>query len=319
MRGAFHPQFEYDKQQLLGNPDDGSLGLVSWLTANGTTDFAVVDTLEKVSNETIVDLSRRETVRITELRTSKRAGAAGGFVVPSFDPQFNPSYCTGCTEGNRIFYRLPGAKATNIGVRYINPKTDVVQQYGSVYADPYLYRADKRKKLQTMKDFESERIKTIAEMRSRLRGFAAVEITNLTKGAPIWESFIASIGIAESTQLAWKALDPRLSFFDIVLLEWACSTGEMRNHQALAAHVDGNKSHFMEAYTVWGKVPTNEEKRGNTTIVAEMMPAKLGLPHLGLALVSRCGRDAWHLQLKNTIHAADPSRDQYNWSWVHGP
>jgi hypothetical protein len=184
--------------------------------------------------------------------------------------------------------------------------------------DIYMHRASKEAKKITLEAFESERSKTIAEMKARLRAYAAVETCKLTNGQPIWSSFCASIEMARTKHHYWQSVDTMLSFFDIVLLVWASGTGEMRNHQALGTHTDGNKSHYIESYTVWGKVPVND-KRSSTKIVEEMVPAKLGLPHYGLALLSRCGRDVWQLQLKNTMHSADPSRNMYNWSWVHGP
>ena len=54
--------------------------------------------------------------------------------------------------------------------------------------------------------------------------------------------------------MEWLTVDPTLSHFDCVLLEWCCSTGEMRNHQALTAHVDGNKSHSIETMSAFGRL-----------------------------------------------------------------
>ena len=320
LRGAVHPHFKFDEKQLLGNPGDGTIGLLSWPTTKGNN-FGIVDSLETLSNEDIVDISRSETIRISKLTTEKRPGAAGGFSIPSIDPQYDSKYCSDCTKENRVFIRGPRSKATNTCVRYVNPDTDQVEEYGSVYADPYMYRGDKRAKSKTLKVRESERNKTLAEMKSRLRAMVIIETTKLIPNGQVWGSFIDSIRRAEHKISDWQSINSSLSFFDIVLLEYACGTGEMRNHQALATHIDKNTSHPLESYTLWGKVPMINDNHGYCTsrLVGGMVSGKLSLPNVGVALVSRCGRDAWHLVLNDTMHAADPSRDQYNWSWVHGP
>ena len=38
------------------------------------------------------------------------------------------------------------------------------------------------------------------------------------------------------------------------LLSWACSTGEMCNHQAVKTHFDGN-SHRVETMSLFGRLP----------------------------------------------------------------
>jgi hypothetical protein len=182
-----------------------------------------------------------------------------------------------------------------------------------------MYRADKTAKLKSLKARQSEQNKTLAEMKSRLRAMVTIEATKMIPDGQVWGSFISSIRRAENTFADWQLINSGLSFFDVVLLEYACGTGEMRNHQALSTHIDSNKSHPLESYTLWGKVPMINYGDCTSRLVGGMVPGKLSLPNIGVALVSRCGRDAWHLVLNDTMHAADPSRDQYNWSWVHGP
>ena len=50
-----------------------------------------------------------------------------------------------------------------------------------------------------------------------------------------------------------------------------------------------------------------------------MVNGMLSLPQLGIALAMVPGRDVLHLQLGETIHVPDSTRDTKNWSWVHGP
>lgn len=72
--------------------------------------------------------------------------------------------------------------------------------------------------------------------------------------------------------------------------------------------------------TLFGKVPINREICLEAELVPGMKPAAgiLSLPFQGLALEMKCG-DVCHLNLKNTIHVPDLTRDEDNWSWVHGP
>ena len=110
-----------------------------------------------------------------------------------------------------------------------------------------------------------------------------------------------------------------LSDFDCVLLEYACGTGEMRNHQPLRAHVDGNKSHPVESMMIFGKVSEDETEKNCTSLVAKMKDGMLIQPYERLVWKLRCGRDVLHCCFSNTYHLADVSHGQSNWSYVHGP
>lgn len=109
-----------------------------------------------------------------------------------------------------------------------------------------------------------------------------------------------------------------LSDFECVLLEYACGTGEMRNHQALFAHTDTNRSHPVESMMVFGKVPEGD-KRESTTIVDHMTNGMLIQPYERIVWDLRCGRDVLHCRFSATYHLSDLSRGSSNWSYVHGP
>ena len=44
------------------------------------------------------------------------------------------------------------------------------------------------------------------------------------------------------------------SDFEICLLIWSCSSGEMRNHVATKAHTDGNISHPIGSLTMFARI-----------------------------------------------------------------
>ena len=102
------------------------------------------------------------------------------------------------------------------------------------------------------------------------------------------------------------------------LLSWACSTGEMRNHESVKTHFDGNKSHPVETMSLFGRVSINAKNLSKNS-VKDMEDGYLLLPLEGVTIKIQCGYDLIHCSLKSTLHLADNSRNTCNWSRVHGP
>ena len=102
-----------------------------------------------------------------------------------------------------------------------------------------------------------------------------------------------------------------LNELDCVLLEYACGTGEMRNHQALFALTHKNTSHPVESMMIFGKVPEGEE-RESTTIVNTMINGLLIQPFERLVWELQCGRDVLHSRFSVTYHLSDHSRGSFN-------
>ena len=84
------------------------------------------------------------------------------------------------------------------------------------------------------------------------------------------------------------------------LLSWACTTGEMRNHQAVKAHFDGNKSHPVETMSLFGRTPVNSKQLA-VDHVKSMECGYLLLPLEGVTIKIQCGYDLLHCSLKSTI------------------
>ena len=113
-----------------------------------------------------------------------------------------------------------------------------------------------------------------------------------------------------------------MSIWKSVLLEYALTTGEMRNHENLKAHVDGNTSHFMETMTIFGRNHNSDHfanSKSSSRFVNEVDNAKLVLLYCNTTLEIECGNDIIHSKLTNTVHVADRSRCSRNISKVHGP
>ena len=91
------------------------------------------------------------------------------------------------------------------------------------------------------------------------------------------------------------------------LVEWMVTTGEMRNHQAIACHVDTNKSHPLEIYSVFHRVG------------AIKMNGLLYLPLDNVCIEMICDKNVAVCSLSRTPHVPDQSRNTNNISKVHGP
>jgi hypothetical protein len=160
-------------------------------------------------------------------------------------------------------------------------------------------------------------------MTSRFRILCVCEILELTPPAragveSVWLNLRSAIERISDSHREWNQACDHLSNWEIVLLEWATSSGEMRNHQACYCHEDGNKSNLLETMWLGGKVRGND-KTTSTTKVKGMTNGKLVLPIQGLVFDIQCGRDLLHLALTNTMHVPDDTRNCYNYSRVHGP
>ena len=102
------------------------------------------------------------------------------------------------------------------------------------------------------------------------------------------------------------------------LLSWSCRTGEMRNHQSVKAHYDGNKCHPVETMSLFGRLPINI-KNMTTQVLQNLRSGYLILPLEGVTIQMNCGTTLVHCSLKKTVHLADNTRDTCNWTRVHGP
>ena len=105
-----------------------------------------------------------------------------------------------------------------------------------------------------------------------------------------------------SDRTLWKA----------ILLEWACCTGEMCNHEALAAHKDGNRSHPVETLTLFGRKKVEDPMDDGCHIVREYKDGVLALPYQHAVLYFKAAADVWQVGLKKTVRVPERTRDQEN-------
>lgn len=327
-KGANHPtadQFKYSPHQLLDNPSDGTIGVVSWTPSDGdgTAEFAIIGPFQ-LRNDSIVAIGKRESSLFTEMPKATRPGTAGGVFVCSVDRDFDCGHLSVVTKDKREFFYKANSKSTNVTwCSYENSKTGkVVQSMGWTYNDVSMVRQNKTQKRRDVLANEDVQAKEVAEMTSRVAAAVVTVALGLVGGKAKREA-LKCLKEAISTVCRanpWSNTTYGDSLWKCVMLEYSCKSGEMRNHEALKCHVDGNKSHWMESMTLFPKVAANDDRPSSEIMrYVERVPGVLSFPFLGFGMRMRCGRDVLHLKLKDTPHVADGTRGVYNWSWVHGP
>jgi hypothetical protein len=103
------------------------------------------------------------------------------------------------------------------------------------------------------------------------------------------------------------------SLWEAILLEWACSSVETRNYEALAAHTDSNPGHPMETLAIHSMV-VNNKNPDYVKMVREMTSGMLFLPYHHAAIEMECGQDVLHCRLQRTVHVPDASRGVTNFT-----
>jgi hypothetical protein len=223
-----------------------------------------------------------------------------------------------CTKKMRI---LPwNSNKPGFSLVYVNfDKNEKLVGRNAIYSDIYMHRQNKDKKREELHYDAAVRRKTINEMESRIKSLVISTEYKMETKDTIWNTFLVAAQKTNEEMIRyWKKIDQNLSPWEIFLIIYAGNTGEMQNHQAMGLHVDGNRSHFAESMTMWGKVPKGCTENKNS-LVRKMTPGIVSIPLLGMGIRLRCGRDVMHCQFTETMHCADPTRYDLNWSWVHGP
>ena len=240
---------------------------------------------------------------------SSRAGAAGGIMIPY-------KKCRSLSQvtlNDRILWFRE--KSAGMSVTYRNKEGDIKGR-NAIYNDLYMKRYNSKQKFNSvLKSTAYQRI-LVKEMISRLRTFIILDKERLI---PI-ERTLSSFKNNDKTRklMEEKFISIGKTRLESKLLSWACSTGEMRNHQAVKSHYDGNKSHPVETMSIFGRLPVNMEQL-TPEYVRKMKPGYLLFPLEGITIEMSCGYDLMHCSLKSTLHLADNTRNTINWTRVHGP
>jgi hypothetical protein len=164
-----------------------------------------------------------------------------------------------CSKGtkNGVFHRNSHSVSGGTDLIYENPAGRTIHFTG-VYPDQCINRMMETEKWKEVERTAPIRRILIKEMEERLIVLVVVEHFNLhekfldkgdrdvsTSHYALTDELEAAIKKAThaETQKKWRTLDPSINLWEMILLEYVCQTGEIRNHQALAAHCYGNISH----------------------------------------------------------------------------
>ena len=271
-------------------------------------DFVLIEA-SNFTDTSILSTSLEEMTYISKGVLSPRAGAAGGFMLPgAISRSLSP-----VTNNHRCLTTRKNSVAMSLTYKNHNNET---KGRNAVYKDLHMRRLSSHQKYKmVLKNVQYQNI-LLNEMISRLRCFVILHEKGIMSFMKIAETFLDENERRSSMHAGFVSTGR--SELEAKLLSWACSSGEMRNHMAVKAHVDGNTSHPVETMTLFGRLPTNKDTYHFTSL-RKQKDGYLILPLEGITFKIRCGYDIIHCSLKNTIHVADNSRNTCCWSKVHGP
>jgi hypothetical protein len=320
--GAFphHQSYPVPVNAKLGKPENVTFGLITIPTHKSAKGNYILfaSSLDSSDNH-IAEFSAFESKVICNMPTARRqGGTAAGFYIPQKASLFDPAALSNCTKHERAIIHNNGTTRVNSTCYYYNKDKDRVIKFNQVYNDILMTRLSTTAKRKQLISVASYRSITIKEMESRLKALMVLETQHLLRMDGITSFAQATKRASEyKTQSIWKKADQHLTFWQIIMLEYSCGTGEMRNHQNTYSHIDGNKSSFLETMTLFGRLH-NDGPYNATHVLNEMANGMLSLLFWDIVLDIKCG-DVLHMNLDDTVHLADESRCQYNWSKVHGP
>ena len=240
--------------------------------------------------------SRLETAgSIKQNQRGRRAGPAAG-VTQFTDRDICMSFSK-ITRKNTSVLLASSENATNMSIRYYN-KDDDIKQTNFGYKSLYMKRMRKSAKWAEACSFNSYRHILMNEATCYIVAIACLN----SLGIPPPKEQIHRLPTLKSIlkQNQYESIQS-------CMVMWMCTTGEMRNHQAVACHVDGNKCHPYEIYSLFHR-DGMDKKDG-----------MIYLPLNNIVLQLECNNHLMVCNFKSSPHAADESRNTHNFSRVHGP
>jgi len=260
-----------------------------------------------ISDKDLVDHSKVIMQEISANVTSKRSGSADLFMF-----SHSKSQSLSKVTQHPTAVTVPSVGVTSISTIYNNahstrasesPSSSRVLKH-SVYRDvPNMTHVNKYKKTKDLKGSGTYRTNVIAEMMSRMESLIIAKEMNLLE--------------MDDPFATLKRIKMKMERNAIIA--YACTTGEMRNYSALAAHVDGNKSHEVETLAYNGRVFPAEVRENHSLIVDDFCLAYLFCCYAGVIISVNVGRQIIHCNLKSILHVPDSSRNVTNYSRVYGP
>ena len=175
-----------------------------------------------MNKKDIIKFSVEETEFMKNSEKSGRAGAAGGVVDIDTDSH---SISSGIKKDTMIF--VPRPQGVGVSIIYEN-KFDEVHAVNSIYNDIYMQSLKKGQKHNQIKLSMSYRHILICEMITRMKTYAiAYELGMMDISKNPFEGFN---NLFSEMKTSIDLFMVEHSYFHAILLSWAATTGEMRNH-----------------------------------------------------------------------------------------
>ena len=295
-------------ESMHPNMISSPVGCFGIITLPQGKDFII---LEEVSLDdiSVLEMSLNEMKYISKGLMSPRAGAAGGIMLPSGSSKsLSP-----VTNNDRLL--LPRKKSVGVSLTYTN-KENNVKSRNSIYQDLYMKRFTRKQKFKNVFNSKAYQRILVREMISRLRSFFLLHEKGILCYQETIFNFLTYDKERIDMEVEFKSIG--CTNLEAKLLSWSCRSGEMRNHQSVRAHYDGNKCHPVETMSIFGRLPINIQNM-TTKVLQKTRSGFLLLPLDGVTIKMNCGATLVHCSLKKTVHLADNTRNTCNWTRVHGP
>lgn len=252
---------------------------------NSHFDADVIEQFSQIESQSSIDKNER----------GHRPGPASG--VTLFEDRDKCKSFSKVTQKDTSLLLASSETGTNMSIHYFN-KDDIIKRSSFGYKSLLMKRIRARDKWRQACSCSSFRHILVKEATSYLIAIACLK----SIGIPPPREQINRI----STLNAIIERNAKETILNCLIM-WMCTSGEMRNHEAVACHVDGNNRHTYEIYSLFHRFGM-ERKDGF-----------LYLPLHNVVLRIECDNHIMVCNFKSTPHVADESRNTNNFSKVHGP
>lgn len=258
----------------------------------------------------ILTFGKNESKYIKRNIMGSRSGQAGGLVYPDTN---SASLCSATKTKDSIL--LPRKVSLGCSVYYDNDGEK--KSFNSIFNRIKMQRLKSREKKKYVLESHVQQRVLLAEMKSRFTSMLILEKNNHLSCSDLEFHIVKLKEVLRNQDLIDQFRKMNYSYFHSFLLAWGVSTGAMHNHEALCAHKDSNKSHPVETMTIYPRIPDSKDVLRDRSY--NIVPGYLTFPLYGFNLELKCGSEALHCSLRDTVHLPDHSRSISNWSKVHGP
>ena len=261
-----------------------------------------------ISIEQMIEIADNERSNMEVGNLAERAGSSGGFVFSNSNSK-SLSACTIPSETNKSLL-VPNPNSVGATIHYQQDDGSYTK-FSGVYNQALGKRYNQDQKSVQIRDRVSYKQYQSSLMTSRLMALLILEQHGLVDVDTVYKR------IKEVVEQSKKQSKEQLCF-DEVMARWSGTTGVIYNMEAIAAHKDGNTSHEVETLTYLPRQWSVSSFNG-CDASSKCRHGYLFVPELALHLKMKTGIETMHCNLSRYYHVPDDSRNNCNFSEVHGP